>query len=232
MQDYFDAVCGVLLAFHEVIGIVGSRPYAGQVIELRNVGDRCNACHVPRAEKVAAAEGGRQEQHGRVGIFHITTNIGKISYFSSMADQEIIKHTKAIIELSADKKKPWRHRLREIIGEILIIVDPAGDRQRAELGINDICFLDDVEFWENRQETGAVGVHGVQFVKYAVAVAGIDAVNDIFALYDAAKRREPDHSFHIYGVEAGVIGEIDKQFGAPGFLAIGGEAKRPFGVAF
>ena len=45
-----------------------------------------------------------------------------------MADQEIIKHTKAIIELSADKKKPWRHRLREIIGEILIIVDPAGDR--------------------------------------------------------------------------------------------------------
>ena len=39
-----------------------------------------------------------------------------------MAEQEIIKHTKAIVELSTDRKKPWQHRVKEIIGEILIIV--------------------------------------------------------------------------------------------------------------
>jgi hypothetical protein len=39
-----------------------------------------------------------------------------------MADQEIIKHTKAIVELSTDRKKPWQHRVKGIIGEILIIV--------------------------------------------------------------------------------------------------------------
>ena len=39
-----------------------------------------------------------------------------------MAEQEIIKHTKAIVDLSTDRKKPWQHRIREIIGEILIIV--------------------------------------------------------------------------------------------------------------
>jgi hypothetical protein len=48
------------------------------------------ARHIPRAEKVAAAEGGRQEQYDGVGIFHVATNISKISYFSSMAEQEII----------------------------------------------------------------------------------------------------------------------------------------------
>jgi hypothetical protein len=57
-----------------------------------------------------------------VGIFHSATNIGKISYFSSMAEQEIIKHTKAIVELSTNNKKPWQHRVKEIIGEVLIIV--------------------------------------------------------------------------------------------------------------
>jgi len=39
-----------------------------------------------------------------------------------MAEKEIIKHTKAIVELSTDRKKPWRHRVKEVIGEILIIV--------------------------------------------------------------------------------------------------------------
>jgi hypothetical protein len=39
-----------------------------------------------------------------------------------MAEQEIIKHTKAIVELSTDRKKPWRHRVKDFIGEILIIM--------------------------------------------------------------------------------------------------------------
>jgi hypothetical protein len=39
-----------------------------------------------------------------------------------MAEQEIIKHTKAIVELSTDRKKPWQHRVKDVIGEILIIV--------------------------------------------------------------------------------------------------------------
>lgn len=39
-----------------------------------------------------------------------------------MAEQEIIKHTKAIVELTTDRKKPWQHRAKEVIGEILIIV--------------------------------------------------------------------------------------------------------------
>ena len=39
-----------------------------------------------------------------------------------MAEQEIIKHTKAIVELSTDKKKPWQQQVKEFIGEILIIV--------------------------------------------------------------------------------------------------------------
>ena len=39
-----------------------------------------------------------------------------------MAEQEIIKHAKAILELTTDRKKPWQHRVKEVIGEILIIV--------------------------------------------------------------------------------------------------------------
>src|ERR1700712_2300650 len=42
--------------------------------------------------------------------------------FLSMAEQEIIKHTKTIVELTTDRKKNWRHRIKEITGEILIIV--------------------------------------------------------------------------------------------------------------
>jgi hypothetical protein len=39
-----------------------------------------------------------------------------------MAEQEIIKHTKAIVELTTDRKKTWQHRVKEIAREILIIV--------------------------------------------------------------------------------------------------------------
>jgi len=39
-----------------------------------------------------------------------------------MADQEIIKHIKAAIDASRDKKRNWSHKIREILLEIGIIV--------------------------------------------------------------------------------------------------------------
>jgi hypothetical protein len=39
-----------------------------------------------------------------------------------MADQEIIKHIKAAIDASRDKKRNWSHKIREILLEIVIIV--------------------------------------------------------------------------------------------------------------
>ena len=39
-----------------------------------------------------------------------------------MADQEVIKHVKAAIEAARDKKKSWKHKLREIVLEVTIIV--------------------------------------------------------------------------------------------------------------
>jgi hypothetical protein len=46
--------------------------------------------------------------------FHIQHNL--------MAEQEIIKHTKAIFEVSNDKGRKWQHRVKEVLSEILIIV--------------------------------------------------------------------------------------------------------------
>jgi hypothetical protein len=39
-----------------------------------------------------------------------------------MAEQEIIKHVKAAIEAGRDRQKSWRHRIREILLEVAIIV--------------------------------------------------------------------------------------------------------------
>jgi hypothetical protein len=60
-----------------------------------------------------------------------------------MAEQEIIKHTKAIVELSTNRKKPWQHRVKEIIGEVLIIVFAV---------TISIWFHNWSESWKDRQE--------------------------------------------------------------------------------
>lgn len=39
-----------------------------------------------------------------------------------MADQEVIKHVKHAVEVARDKRRPWTHRLQEILLEIVIIV--------------------------------------------------------------------------------------------------------------
>ncbi len=39
-----------------------------------------------------------------------------------MADQEVIKHVKHAVEVARDKRRPWAHRLQEILLEIIIIV--------------------------------------------------------------------------------------------------------------
>src|SRR5580698_256896 len=39
-----------------------------------------------------------------------------------MAEDEIIKHTKAVYETFHDQQKSWKHKLKEILLEILIIV--------------------------------------------------------------------------------------------------------------
>ena len=43
-------------------------------------------------------------------------------YFWSMAEQEIIKHGKAIYDLSKDRGRKWQHKIKEVLSEILIIV--------------------------------------------------------------------------------------------------------------
>jgi Family of unknown function (DUF6090) len=60
-----------------------------------------------------------------------------------MAEQEIIKHTKAIVELSTNRKKPWQHRVKDIIGEVLIIVFAV---------TISIWFHNWSESWKDRQE--------------------------------------------------------------------------------
>lgn len=39
-----------------------------------------------------------------------------------MAEQEVIKHTKKVMKTVSDKEKGWKHKLQEILLEILIIV--------------------------------------------------------------------------------------------------------------
>ena len=39
-----------------------------------------------------------------------------------MAEQEVIKHTKKVIQTAGDHEKGWKHKLKEIILEVLIIV--------------------------------------------------------------------------------------------------------------
>jgi hypothetical protein len=45
-----------------------------------------------------------------------------MGYFWPMAEQEIIKHGKAIYDLSKDRGRKWRHKFKEVLSEILIIV--------------------------------------------------------------------------------------------------------------
>jgi hypothetical protein len=58
----------------------------------------------------------------RISIGYSLTTINFFSFWNTMADQEIAKHTKKVIQLLGQKEHGWRHRVAEMTQEILIIV--------------------------------------------------------------------------------------------------------------
>jgi hypothetical protein len=54
---------------------------------------------------------------GRNGI-----NLAATNHFNLMAEEQMIKHTRAAIEAARDMNKSWRHKFQEVLLEICIIV--------------------------------------------------------------------------------------------------------------